>query len=155
MTFDGSWSGTETADTCWHCGAGTERPVIPTTHWQLRGTEPVRAFLASLGTESQEWLIAMFVDDTLGLLAVDTLGQGGTGAVRLDLQHLVVRTAQLRATGLILAHNHPSGEARPSIEDINATRRISAALGVIDVTLLDHFIVAGQDQWSARAAGYL
>ena len=131
------------------------RPTIPTTHWHLRGTNPVRAYLASLENETYEWLLAMFVDDTLGLLAVDTLGHGGIGALRLDLQRLVVHAAQLRATGVILAHNHPSGEARLSADDIRLTRRVVTVLEGMDVTLLDHFIVAGEKQWSGRAAGYL
>jgi len=55
----------------------------------------------------------------------------------------VAKTAlKLGANGVVLAHNHPSGSVRPSKEDMELTKTMQEALGVIDVTVRDHIIVA-------------
>jgi DNA repair protein RadC len=57
------------------------------------------------------------------------------------------------AAGVVIAHNHPSGETLPSRSDIAATKALSSALSLIDVKLLDHIIVAGNDWISIKKIG--
>ena len=59
------------------------------------------------------------------------------------------------ASTVVLAHNHPSGIALPSYEDIATTRRLAAALNTVDVVLADHIVVADDDYVSMADSGYL
>jgi DNA repair protein RadC len=59
-----------------------------------------------------------------------------------------------KATSVVLAHNHPSGIALPSNEDIATTKRIAAALSAVDVVLTDHLIVADDDYVSLAQSGW-
>lgn len=67
--------------------------------------------------------------------------------VRLALEH--------HACGLILAHNHPGGSPQPSAADIAFTRRLAQALALVDVALLDHFVITADTALSMAEAGYL
>jgi len=58
-------------------------------------------------------------------------------------REVVRRTLELNAASLVLAHNHPSGVAEPSQADELITRRLTEALALIDVRVLDHMVVAG------------
>ena len=59
-----------------------------------------------------------------------------------------------KATGVILAHNHPAGQAIPSLEDREATLQIRSALEAMEIRLLDHIIVAGEDYISMEECGH-
>ena len=66
----------------------------------------------------------------------------------------VVETALgANATSVVLAHNHPSGVAVPSGEDVQTTRRIAAALSAVEVHLVDHIVVADEDYVSMAQSG--
>ena len=58
------------------------------------------------------------------------------------------------ATSVVLAHNHTSGVALPSVEDEQTTRRLQVALGAVDIDLVDHIIVAGDDFVSMADSGF-
>ena len=61
----------------------------------------------------------------------------------------VVKTALAHnAAAVIFAHNHPSGDSRPSEADLQLTQRLMLALGLIDIRVLDHFVVAGNKMYS-------
>ena len=59
------------------------------------------------------------------------------------------------AASLIIAHNHPGGSARPSESDVQFTERLKQALSLVDITLLDHFIVTAKETCSLREQGYM
>ena len=59
------------------------------------------------------------------------------------------------AASVILAHNHPSGEAEPSSADRDITRRLKDGLGLLDIRVLDHIIVAGANQTSMAERGMI
>ena len=65
-----------------------------------------------------------------------------------------VGTMMLYTTTVILAHNHPSGIAVPSGEDIQTTQRVAAALNTVDIILADHIVVADEDFTSMIQSGY-
>jgi DNA repair protein RadC len=58
------------------------------------------------------------------------------------------------ASSVVLGHNHPSGIALPSAEDIQTTRRLAAALSTVEIVLADHIIVADRDYVSLVQSGY-
>lgn len=115
-----------------------------------------RDYLRSLIAKSPtECLHATFVAQDWGYLADELLARGGTGHVEGDLRRLLGRAFDVGAQGVVLAHNHPSGSAEPSAEDIRLTRRIADLTQAVGVQLLDHLILAGADMVSMRERGLL
>jgi DNA repair protein RadC len=103
----------------------------------------LRLHLASL---PYEVFFAIWVDAQNRLIAAEELFRGTLTQTSVYPRE-VVKTALLRnAAAVVLAHNHPSGLAEPSRADELLTRELKQALALIDVRVLDHFIVAGQSQ---------
>ena len=73
----------------------------------------------------------------------------------MPVREIIVDAARLGSTGLVLAHNHPGGDARPSKADCRATRKLARAAEALDLAVLDHLIFAGQDCSSMRRMGLL
>ena len=77
-------------------------------------------------------------------------------AVDLPVRRVAIDALSLNAVAVVMAHNHPCGEAWPSRADREATRRLASALHGLDVRLHEHLVVgAGGAWWSFRAAGLL
>lgn len=114
--------------------------------WHLvHGRQAVKAYVQSLGEEAREWLLALYVDAELQLLAVDTVARGAISGVDFSFWQLIDRGRRLKAAGFILVHNHPSGDARASLTDIQVTRRLAYVSHELNVPLLDHLIIAGDE----------
>lgn len=89
------------------------------------------------------------------LLGKERLSIGGTTATVLDIK-IILRRAMLKlAEGIILVHNHPSGNDRPGQQDREQTRRLKEAAKSCDITLLDHIIIAGEKYYSFADNGIL
>lgn len=71
------------------------------------------------------------------------------------MRDIIVDAAMHGSTALLLAHNHPSGDERPSPSDLQATRRLATAAEALECKLLDHLIFAGEKCTSMRRLGYL
>ena len=82
------------------------------------------------------------------------LFEGGINYAPLSVRKLVEAALREKATGVILAHNHPAGQAIPSVEDREATLQIRSALEAMEIRLLDHIIVAGEDYISMEECGH-
>ena len=83
------------------------------------------------------------------------IGLGGPSRVNLELRTVVKTALDSHCDSCILSHNHPSGDARPSDEDILLTQKVSEALGVVGVSLVDHIIVADGNYFSFADAGLI
>ena len=105
--------------------------------------------------ERNEVLYQLCMDRKGKLLVCKRLAEGSVTAAPLDTRKLVENVILNSASVVILAHNHPSGVALPSQEDIAATRRAKQALESIGVTLADHIIVADRDFVSMAQSGLL
>jgi DNA repair protein RadC len=103
----------------------------------------------------QERVVAMHLDADRMLLAVTLERVGGPDDVALSLGSLAAAALRLGSSAVILAHNHPSGDAAPSAADRDATRRLADALRPLGVQLLDHLVFAGDACRSMAAAGLL
>jgi len=108
----------------------------------------VKAYVESLGQETREWLLALFVDRDLNLLAVDTIARGTVTGCPVSFAKIAQRGLALEASGFILVHNHPSGDPRPSEPDIRITARLRHVSAELDIPLLDHLIIAGDEVMS-------
>lgn len=114
----------------------------------MRGRSAVKAYVASLGQEALEWLLALYVDMDLHLLAVDTIAQGDVASCQVPFNRIMVHAYLLKAHAYILVHNHPSGDPRPSESDIQITARLARLSADLEVPLLDHLIIAGDQMMS-------
>ncbi len=73
----------------------------------------------------------------------------------LPIRRIVADALAHGSAGILLAHNHPSGDARPSDADFRATRRLATAMQALDCAVLDHLVFGGSDCSSLRRMGYL
>lgn len=114
----------------------------------------VRSYLTlRLGGNPHEEFSAMFLDSQNRLVAFEVLFRGTLTQVATYPREVLLRALALRASSVILAHNHPSGAAYPSRADETLTQCLKAALALIDVRVLDHFIVTGGDCKSMAEMG--
>jgi DNA repair protein RadC len=80
---------------------------------------------------------------------------GDEAGAAFPLKVIIADAVEHGSAGILLAHNHPSGDPRPSDCDCRATRRLAAAAEALDCTMLDHLIFAVNDWSSLRRLGYL
>lgn len=122
----------------------------------LSSVERVGAYLLDrFAGEGNEVIYQLCLDRKGKLLACKRIGEGGVSDAEMNLRRMVENAVLTKASGVILAHNHPSGIALPSAEDIAATQKAKAAMDVIGVVLADHIIVADGDFVSLAQSGYL
>ncbi|MCA3018771.1 MAG: DNA repair protein RadC [Rhodocyclaceae bacterium] len=109
----------------------------------LSNPRAVRDYLRmTLARLPHEVFVAVFLTAQNRVIAVDELFRGTLTQTSVYPREIVKRALAHNAASVILAHNHPSGEATPSQADRSLTKTLAEALSVIDVRVLDHFIVA-------------
>jgi DNA repair protein RadC len=101
-----------------------------------------------------ERLVAAFLAADGRLLALDSLDEEGR-TVTLPMRALVARALALDAAGLVIAHNHPSGDPSPSAEDVRLTRRFATVCDALGLVLHDHLIFAAGRCESFRERGLI
>ncbi|ELP5729205.1 DNA repair protein RadC [Vibrio vulnificus] len=94
-----------------------------------------------LGCQPRERFLVLFLDNQHRYLAHEVLFEGTIDAASVYPREVVKRALAHNCAALMFAHNHPSGSLTPSQADRNITRRLTDALALIDVRVLDHFIV--------------
>ena len=104
---------------------------------------------------STEAVCLMLLDSRGRLLYNDFITEGAVSAVPIYIRPLLQLCIRYDAQHVLLAHNHPSGNAAASQNDIVATRQVEMALESIDATLNDHIIFAGDDYHSFAKSGWL
>ncbi|MEL6046736.1 JAB domain-containing protein [Stenotrophomonas maltophilia] len=112
-------------------------------------------FRLRLGSEPREHFEAAFLDTRHRLIAVERLFSGTVDGAEVHPRIVVQRALALNASALLLAHNHPSGNPDPSAADRALTARLKIALGLVDVRLLDHFVVTASASVSLAARGWV
>ena len=90
----------------------------------------------------------LFLNRTNALIAKERMTTGGQDFTLVDKRIVIRRALELKASSLILVHNHPSGNPMPSVEDINQTKDLHRALSSCGLQLLDHVVVAGGSYYS-------
>jgi DNA repair protein RadC len=89
----------------------------------------------------REVFVVLLLDSKHQLLDTHELFQGTLDAASVHPREVVARALRMSAAAVIVAHNHPSGVAEPSQADIDITRRLKLALDLVDIRLLDHFVI--------------
>jgi DNA repair protein RadC len=128
-----------------------EIPVI------LDGLASARSFFAACLAEAdpvEENLWVAHLDDEARCLHLSR-HQGDACGVEFPLRTIIIDAARHRTAAILLAHNHPSGDPRPSDLDLRATRRLATAANALGCRLLDHLVFAGPECRSMRRLGFL
>lgn len=108
-----------------------------------------------LGHEKIEISTALLLNRQNRLIAMRELSRGTVAENTVYIREIVKLALDEYADSLIIAHNHPGGSATPSQSDIAFTGRLKQALALVDVSLLDHFIVTAKEVCSMREQGYM
>ncbi len=103
----------------------------------------------------REYFYIMLLDRGNNLLGVSQLSAGGTGGCYVDLKMIFQLALKANAAGIIIAHNHPSGNLKPSPADIESTLKIFKAGNLLDITLLDHLIMSADGYLSMEGEGLI
>jgi len=123
---------------------------------QLTSPKATRDYLSlKLGTLEREVFAVIFLDKRHRLISYQEMFQGTIDGASVHPREVVKEALRQNAAAVILAHPHPSGVAEPSQADEVITRRLKDALGLVDIGILDHIIVAGGDTTSFAERGLL
>jgi DNA repair protein RadC len=124
---------------------------------KLDGLAAAREFFAGCFADSnpmRENLWVAHVDDEARCLHVSR-HEGDEWGADFPLRTIIADAAVHGSAGIVLAHNHPSGDPRPSDSDCRATRKLAAAAEALDCKVLDHLVFGGAECTSLRRLGYL
>ena len=122
----------------------------------LESPQQVRDYLkARLRHEPHEVFACLFLDTRHRVLAFEALFHGTIDGASVYPRQVVKRALAHNAAAIILTHNHPSGVAEPSQADRLLTKRLKEALALVDVRVLDHFIVGEGEPISMAEYGWL
>ena len=89
------------------------------------------------------------------MLGIYNVSKGGISSTIVEIRHILYIALKTNSTGIILAHNHPSGNLKPSSTDINLTRKIKNACELMDLNLTDHIILTKDNYYSFMEGGLL
>ncbi|GAB7521569.1 RadC family protein [Paraburkholderia sp. 2C] len=109
----------------------------------------------TIGGQPHEVFYCLYLDARHRLIRAEELTRGSLTQMAVYPREIVRRALLLNAAGLIVAHNHPSGAAKPSAADRQLTRMLRDALALVDVRLLDHVVVGAKDVYSFARNGLI
>ncbi len=122
----------------------------------LSAPEAVRQYLQlHFANQAHESFVVLFLDVRNRLIAADEMFRGTLTHTSVYPREVVKSALRHNAASLILAHNHPSGNIAPSTADITLTNALHQATALVDVHILDHFIIAGNRVYSFAEGGRL
>jgi len=126
-----------------------ENPVIGTS-------AALRDYLhVDMSSSSRERFRTLYLNARNELLREEETAVGTVDTVPFYPREIIGRAIELGSTSLIIVHNHPSGDPRPSRRDVDATLSLQTLCGGLGITLLDHLIVGRGEIHSLRASGRL
>ncbi len=122
----------------------------------ITSPEETRLYLkAQLRDKPYEVFAGLFLDNRHQIIKYEELFRGTIDGASVYPREVVKRALEHNAAALIIAHNHPSGVAEPSSADERITIRLKEALGLVDIRLLDHFIIGDEEIVSLAERGVL
>lgn len=110
-------------------------------------------FLPYIDDMRQEHFLVLYLNQSNHALKVECISNGGTTNVIADPKLIFKNALTLGATAIILGHNHPSGNPRPSEDDRQLTKKLVAAGKLLDISVIDHIIIGNERYYSFRDHG--
>ena len=137
--------------------ASTVPLTTPAARYRIDSFDPtLLAYLQScFAILRHEQLRVIYCDRRRGYLWDELFVEGVADNIVARVRPLFARALSLGAHGLLLAHNHPSGNCHPSQDDIRSTRYLRDIGAALEVDLIDHLIFAGRRCFSMAGGGYL
>lgn len=115
----------------------------------LRSSKTVKDYLThNLRERSREVFMVIFLDGQNQIIKMEELFEGSLTTSAIYPREVVQKVLNYNAASVIIVHNHPSGSLTPSSSDRAVTKKLQAALSAIDVEILDHLIVGGNEFFS-------
>lgn len=108
-----------------------------------------------IGDLQHEEFWVLYLNNANVVLLKHQISKGGLNATLVDVRLLFKKAIELRAVGIILCHNHPSGKLKPSSSDLSLTDKIKKAGAILDVKVLDHLIITEKAYFSFADEGIL
>ncbi|MCK8458038.1 JAB domain-containing protein [Sphingomonas faeni] len=127
---------------------------LPVPSPRIADLAAARALFAGLGHATVETVAVAYLDPNRRLLGMRHV-VGGRDRVAISIRTVAVDALGFGAVGVVLAHNHPSGDATPSARDVAFTRALAAGLRTLEIVLLDHLVIVGDQVTSLRALGVI
>ena len=126
----------------------------PAGRWSIRGPHDVAdRLILQMGRLEREELRVVILDTKNHVLRVETVYQGNVNSSLVRVGELYRDAVRLNAAGIILVHNHPSGDPTPSPDDLHLTAEALAAGRLLDIALLDHLVIGHDAYASLRDRG--
>ena len=123
---------------------------------QIRSSEDVFTLLDPIVSDlPHEEFWVLYLNRSNRVISRYKLSQGGISGTVTDIRLILKKGVELLASGIILCHNHPSGNKSPSESDARITAKLKEAGQLMDISLLDHIIVAGKEYYSFADNGGL
>lgn len=121
----------------------------------INNPEEAYGFLKNKVDERKEYLICLYLSPANRLISYEVIAIGRMNALHAEPKEILYHAINTACYGIILAHNHPKGDLRPSMEDIEFTKRVKRACELMGFELLDHLIINTKGYISLKREGYL
>jgi DNA repair protein RadC len=130
-------------------GTAMEKPIIRTS------THAYDYIQASLSDLAHEEFMVLYLSKSLKVISHDTLSRGGVSGTVADIKIILKSALEKLASYIIVAHNHPSGNIKPSHQDIEMTKKLKTACDIVEIKLYDHLIIGDNSYYSFSDEGML
>ena len=122
----------------------------------IRDSQALREFLTmKIGSRRRECFVAIYLNAKNRVAHSEILFEGSLTSSVVYPREVVRVAIAHKAAAVVFAHNHPSGDPTPSVEDIRVTRRLVSALRVMNITVHEHLIVGSSGHYSFAENGYI
>ncbi len=135
-----------------------EHPLSEVNKAKIRSSTESAKVLRSIWEDDLDMIeraYVLFLNNANQVQTVSMISMGGLMGTVVDLRIIFATALNCLATGIVLAHNHPSGSLNPSQSDIQLTKRVQEAGKVLDINLLDHIILTEDSYYSFADDGRL
>lgn len=102
-----------------------------------------------------ENVILLMLDTKCNLIKSEILSMGSVNFALVSVRDIFIKSLRMKASGIVLIHNHPSGDPTPSSNDIDITNRVKTAGDLIEIPLFDHIIIGDKKFVSLKQNGYI
>lgn len=135
---------------------GIRRDTAEKKKEKITSSRDIAQYLkAQLQYKNKELFMAIYLNQANKILHHEVISEGGITGTIADPRIILQKALEHNATGIILSHNHPSGNLRPSRADEQLTHKIKTAAGYFDITVMDHIIVSDEGYYSFADEGLL
>lgn len=131
------------------------REKILNMHYLDNSDKAAKYLIEYIGSENLEQVSIVLLNSKCSIINVKLISAGSPASSEINVREIVNSALNASAAGVILAHNHPSGDLRPSEDDIASTKFLKKLLDGLSIKLFDHLIVNRDSAYSLREHGFI